>query len=127
MVLMADGGITIQRRPLNPDINNIHTNAPPDNDPTVIQTDNTSGNRNNEGDITSEAEATDRLDEMCDLARDNDILVYTIAFQVSSQSDRDLLESCATAPSFFYDVNGLNLEAAFSGIASSIGSLTLTQ
>ena len=127
MVLMADGGITLQRRPLNPDINNIHTNAPADNDPTLIQTDNTSGNRNNETDILTEAEATDLLDEMCDLARDNDILVYTIAFQVSSQADRDLLESCATTPNFFYNVNGLDLEAAFSGIASSIGSLTLTQ
>lgn len=127
MVLMADGGITLQRRPLNPDINNIHTNAPADNDPTLIQKDNISGNRNNEGDITTEAEATDRLNEMCQLARDNDILVYTIAFQVSSQADRDLLESCATNPNFFYDVNGLELEAAFSGIASSIGSLSLTQ
>ena len=126
MVLMADGGITDQRRPTDPDISSIHTNAAADNDPLQIQTSGSPGNGNNRSDIISEAEATGRLNTMCQLARDNDILVYTIAFQVTAQNDEDLLRSCATAPEFFYDVDNLDLESTFSSIASSIGSLTLS-
>ena len=127
MVLMADGGITDQRRPIDPDINSIHTNAGADNDPTQIQTSPSSGNGNNQTEVITEAEATARLNTMCQLARDNGILVYTIAFQVNSQKDEDLLRSCASEPSFFYDVVNLDLEATFSSIASSIGSLALSE
>ena len=127
MVLMADGGITDQRRPTDPDISSTHTNAGADNDPTQIQASPSSGNGNNRSEVTTQAEATVRLDTMCQLARDNNILVYTIAFQVTDLVDRDLLESCATTPEFFFDVDDLDLDTTFTSIASSIGALVLSE
>ena len=62
----------------------------------------------------------------CDAAEDNGVHVYTIAFQLSGQIHRSLMENCASQPSNFYNVENLDISSAFSAIAASINSLRLS-
>ena len=69
-----------------------------------------------------------RTNNMCNAAKDNGVVVYTIAFE-SPDSSKTLLRNCATADINFYQVpgeNGLDISDAFSAIASSIRALRLT-
>ncbi|NNF23600.1 MAG: TadE/TadG family protein [Rhodobacteraceae bacterium] len=69
----------------------------------------------------------DRLSSICEAARvDNDVLVYTIAFQ-APQEGQDAMRDCATADGYYYDVSTTNISDAFSSIAGSISQLRLTQ
>ncbi|MGB7262293.1 MAG: hypothetical protein WBC68_09490, partial [Albidovulum sp.] len=65
---------------------------------------------------------------LCDAAKhpDRKIKIYTIAFEAPS-SGRALLASCASSASNYYNVAGLDIEKAFSGIVNSINKLRLTQ
>ncbi|WP_438990918.1 pilus assembly protein TadG-related protein [Lentibacter sp.] len=67
-----------------------------------------------------------RLQDTCDAAKNNGIVVYTIGFQAPEDGIRELLE-CASSPSHFFDVEGLEIEDAFSAIAQSISQLKLIQ
>lgn len=67
-----------------------------------------------------------RLLSMCDEARDNDIVVFTIGFEVDDHA-ADIMSRCATTPNYFIRVVGNDLEAAFNQIANSISRLRLTQ
>jgi hypothetical protein len=51
--------------------------------------------------------------------------IYTISFEAPS-AGISLLRSCASSTSQFYDVDGLEINDAFSAIASSINKLRLT-
>lgn len=112
MVVMTDGGITSQMRP-----------EPwweeGEDDPHV----RTSG----VDDLYSKNRASRNFTEMCDYAKDNGVQVYTIAFQLSGSSNRDLLRDCASKPAQYYDVQDLNIGAAFSAIAADLNRLRLTQ
>lgn len=69
-----------------------------------------------------------RTEAMCDAAKNNGTIVYTIAFE-SPDASRTLLRECATADINFFQVpgeNGLDINDAFSAIASSIRALRLT-
>ena len=46
----------------------------------------------------AEDELDDRLTTVCNRMKNKGILIYTITFQVSSSSTRDLMEDCATTP-----------------------------
>lgn len=75
------------------------------------------------GNTTADA----RLSSICEAARvDNDMLVYTIAFQ-APQEGQDAMRDCATADGYYYDVSTTNISDAFSSIAGSISQLRLTQ
>jgi hypothetical protein len=65
---------------------------------------------------------------MCTAAKTNDVLVFTIGFQISNNSDasRDMRD-CASDPAYYYDVAGLNIAAAFESIATTIHRIKLTQ
>ncbi len=67
-----------------------------------------------------------RTSYMCDAAKDENIIVFTIGFEAPSHGD-DVLEDCASSPAHFFDVQGLQIDQAFSSIASSIRKLRLTQ
>ncbi len=67
-----------------------------------------------------------RTQNICNAAKDNGTIVYTIGFE-SPSSSRTLLQNCASSPAHFFDVEGLEISDAFSAIASSIRSLRLTQ
>lgn len=67
-----------------------------------------------------------RTQKICDTAKDNNIIVFTIGFEAPS-GGRVVLKDCASSPSHYYDVQGLEISDAFRSIASSIRKLRLTQ
>lgn len=68
----------------------------------------------------------DRTSEICKAAKDNDIIVFTIGMDTYGQGDATLAD-CASSPSHFYDINGLDVASAFASIARQINQLRLTQ
>lgn len=77
--------------------------------------------------FVSRSEAFDDFSWWCDYAKDNGVVVYSIAFQVGGGSNRDRLRDCATAPELFYRVEDLNIAAAFSAIAADMNRLRLSR
>lgn len=67
-----------------------------------------------------------RTAAICDAAKDQDIIVFTIGFEAPS-GGQAVLQNCASSPAHYFDVDGLEIVDAFSGIASSIRKLRLTQ
>ena len=67
-----------------------------------------------------------RTNAICNAAKDEDIIVFTIGFEAPSSGEA-VLQACASSPAHFFDVNGLEIAEAFSSIASSIRKLRLTQ
>lgn len=65
---------------------------------------------------------------LCQLAKDNDVLVFTIGFDVpaGSAAYQDM-RSCASSAGHFYHVEGLELVTAFEQIASTIEKLKLVK
>ncbi len=77
--------------------------------------------------VTAFNNATATFEEMCDDARNDDILVFTIGFQIAPGSAADsLLSACATSVSQYYFVETADLNAAFNSIAISIQKLRIT-
>jgi len=67
-----------------------------------------------------------RTKAICDAAKAENIVVYSIAFEASS-GGQAVLKDCASSDSHYFDVDGLDIVDAFSSIASSIRKLRLTQ
>ena len=70
--------------------------------------------------------ADTRTRAICGQARGAGVDVYTIAFQAPPNSET-LLQDCAGEPGRFFDVDGLNISAAFDAIALQLTQLKLTQ
>lgn len=65
--------------------------------------------------------------EICSRAKaGSGITVYTVAFEAPS-GGADLLRDCATAPGYYFDVDGTQISDAFSAIANQIALLRLTE
>jgi len=65
--------------------------------------------------------------EMCDAIKNDEVVVYTIAFRVDHAPTRDLLEGCATNSAHYFDAsNNAALIDAFDEIANELGNLRLT-
>lgn len=67
-----------------------------------------------------------RTADICDAAKAQDIIVFTIGFEAPS-TGQAILKACASSDSHYFDVDGLEISDAFSAIASSIAQLKLTQ
>ena len=67
-----------------------------------------------------------RTQDICDAAKAQNVIVYTIGFEAPSRG-LSVLKNCASSASHFYDVDGLEISDAFASIASSIRKLRLTQ
>ena len=67
-----------------------------------------------------------RLDRVCKAAKEQGIVVYTIAFEAPSDGQR-VLEKCASSDAHHFDADGIEISDAFVSIASSISKLRLTQ
>ncbi|MEC9102176.1 MAG: hypothetical protein VX878_00040, partial [Pseudomonadota bacterium] len=65
------------------------------------------------------------LQHICDAAKNNGILIYSIGFEISNTSAQ-AMEDCASSPSHFYRVEGVNISDAFSSIARQLVQLRLT-
>ncbi len=77
-------------------------------------------------DVVAPGEKDRRLSEICSAAKSQGIIVYTIGFEVTTSSSA-VLASCASSPSHFFLVNGLEIETAFQSIARQINQLRLTK
>jgi hypothetical protein len=66
--------------------------------------------------------------ELCQNIKDDGIIIYTVLFQVSDPTIKNLLDTCASAPdnSFVAD-NNAALEAAFRDIATALAQPRLTR
>ncbi|MBT8154139.1 Tad domain-containing protein [Epibacterium ulvae] len=67
-----------------------------------------------------------RTQDICDAAKAQGIIVYTIGFEAPSNG-QTVLKNCASSDSHFFDVDGLEISDAFASIATSIRQLRLTQ
>lgn len=67
-----------------------------------------------------------RTKAICDAAKAQDIVVFTIGFEAPT-AGQTVLQDCASAISYYFDVDGLEISQAFAAIASSIRQLRLTQ
>ncbi len=70
-------------------------------------------------------EKNNRLQDACDAAKSEDVIVYTIGFEVSDQS-AVVMERCASSASNFFRVEGTEISEAFGEIANAIQRLKLT-
>lgn len=67
-----------------------------------------------------------RFDALCQAAKDKNVIIFAVGLEVTS-SNGDRLRNCASTPSHYYDVDGLDIGYAFQNIASQINQLRLTQ
>ncbi|WP_232236996.1 TadE/TadG family type IV pilus assembly protein [Thiosulfatihalobacter marinus] len=67
-----------------------------------------------------------RAKSVCDAAKDEGIIVFTIGFEAPSEGQA-VLKDCASSDSHYFDVDGLEIRDAFAAIATSIRQLRLTQ
>lgn len=70
----------------------------------------------------------DQFLALCDIARQKRIQVFTIGFDIETSDDAwDQMRACATTPSNFFDVDGLDLFGAFQQITAYTQKLRLVQ
>jgi hypothetical protein len=67
-----------------------------------------------------------RMAAICSAAKSNNILLYTIGFEVSD-SNALKLQSCATTSAHFFRVDGVDIADAFAEIAAQLKSLRLVR
>ncbi|MCT8159154.1 TadE/TadG family type IV pilus assembly protein [Pseudoruegeria sp. SHC-113] len=68
----------------------------------------------------------DRLDDICTAAKDKNIIIFTIGYEVTDHS-KQVMKDCASTYNHFYDVQDLEIKDAFASIATQINNLKLTQ
>ncbi|EKE45419.1 hypothetical protein OCGS_0509 [Oceaniovalibus guishaninsula JLT2003] len=68
-----------------------------------------------------------RLLQLCSLARNQGIAVYTIAMNAPSKDAQTLMSDCASKPGYYFDVKDREIEEAFSVIGRRIAELRLTR
>ncbi len=66
------------------------------------------------------------LDSICSAAKAKGITVYTVGFEVQNHG-ANVMRQCATSPSHFFRVEGLEISEAFQAIANQINRLRLIQ
>ncbi|OAN78296.1 hypothetical protein A8B82_11260 [Sulfitobacter sp. EhC04] len=66
------------------------------------------------------------LDSICDAAKEARIVIWSIGFEVTDHG-ADVMRNCASSPSHFFRVEGVEIEDAFEAIARQINQLRLTQ
>lgn len=70
----------------------------------------------------------DRTEAACEYAKQQGIRVYTITFQVSSSTTRQMMEACASHPSLYFDSpSNEALQDAFELIAGDLTNLRLAR
>ena len=72
------------------------------------------------------AQADNMLENICDAAKAQGIVVWSIGFEVTNFS-AGIMENCASSPSHFFRVEGVEISEAFEAIAKQINQLRLTQ
>jgi len=81
---------------------------------------------NYENKYSSASNADAEMLSSCNAAKNNGVVVYTIAFSAPSDA-QTLLQNCATSINNYYDVDSADIATAFASIAVSVQKLKLTQ
>lgn len=68
----------------------------------------------------------DLTDAICDVAKDKGIVIWSIGFEVDDHG-ANIMRDCASSPSHFFRVEGIEIRDAFESIARQINQLRLTQ
>lgn len=66
------------------------------------------------------------LHNICERAKEKNIVIWTIGFEVTD-TGASVMKNCASSPSHFFRVEGVELTEAFRAIARQINQLRLTQ
>ena len=67
-----------------------------------------------------------RMEDMCRLAKDDEILIFTVALDIA-ESNAVRMKNCASSDNHYFNVEGSEIRYAFSAIASTINQLRLVQ
>ncbi len=79
-------------------------------------------------DNSSTNEANSKTKQLCNNIKDEDIIVYTIAFEVTNTQIKNILQDCVGNGGEYFDAtNATDLEAAFKSISKSLLDLRLTK
>jgi hypothetical protein len=70
--------------------------------------------------------ADKQLLDICAAAKAKGIIIFTIGFEAPSHA-QTMMKTCASSPAHFYDVQGIEIENAFAGIAQSVQQLKLVR
>lgn len=66
--------------------------------------------------------------EICENIKKQEIVVYTVAFELTNTSIKDILRNCATSPGHYFDAkDGKALSQAFNAIAASLRNISLSR
>ena len=68
-----------------------------------------------------------RLSQICAAARAQGVVIFTIGFEIDQPGAVEAMADCASSPSHFYRVEGLQISSAFTSIATQIKALRLVQ
>ncbi|MEL6861731.1 MAG: pilus assembly protein TadG-related protein [Pseudomonadota bacterium] len=79
----------------------------------------------NEEYVSAMGDSDDQAEKMCEKMRDQNVIVYAVAFQAPN-SAKTTLKNCTGDDNRFFDAsNGAELQAAYSAIASQLSALSL--
>lgn len=122
MIVMTDGNITSQSRTRAPnDPNRLIASSV---NPGAVQAYDAGTNPTSRSDDT----AIGRFNQVCDLAKDNNVEVYTIGYSIPVGSlAEDILLECATDPSQFLRAGTNDIRATFQAIAASLAQPRITR
>ncbi|TXI01426.1 MAG: hypothetical protein E6Q73_07170 [Pseudorhodobacter sp.] len=67
-----------------------------------------------------------QLQEICTLAKDQDVIVFGIAFEAPANGQAQIAQ-CASSPQHYFNAQGLEIQTAFDSIANNLTMLKLTQ
>jgi Putative Flp pilus-assembly TadE/G-like len=67
-----------------------------------------------------------QLQGVCDMARDQNVIVFGIAFEAPDLG-KTQIRDCSSTPAQYYEASGVSISTAFRSIAAQISQLRLTQ
>jgi len=140
IVLMTDGQITDQFIPKHYGFRDIDSddldNETGDRDDidgidheklnAEVETNNQNSTIGKDRKLTQRSDNLADFYKACDKAKANGVVVFTIAFEAPSGAKTEM-RNCASTINHYFDVNQLEIGAAFSSIARTINQLRLTQ
>ena len=113
VILMTDGQITGQNRPDDPD----------------AEINETVEIRNQEGrpgyEMVSRSTSRGRFLGLCNMARDNGVVVFTIAYMAPSSAQDDMRTCAYDGDTHYFNVDSLDINYAFQEIATTINKIKL--
>jgi Flp pilus assembly protein TadG len=77
--------------------------------------------------LTNVSTNRNRFYAACNLAKQNGVVIYTIAFNTTSSAAATEMRNCASSPAHYFNVLNEELDEAFQAIAGSIQMLRLTE